>query len=66
MKLQDNKNRLQIIKTILVLGFFLLLSISIYNSILVQKINYLGILSNLAILIILFFSIHKTNKISNN
>jgi hypothetical protein len=66
MKLQDNKNRLQIIKSILVLGFLFLLSISVYNSVLVQKINYLGIISNLVILVILFFSIHKINKITNN
>ena len=66
MKLQDNKNRLQIIKSILVLGFLFLLSISVYNSVLVQKINYLGIISNLLILVILFFSIHKINKITNN
>lgn len=66
MKLQDNKNRLQIIKSILVLGFLFLLSISVYNSVLVQKINYLGIISNLIILVILFFSIHKINKITNN
>jgi hypothetical protein len=66
MKLQDNKNRLQIIKSILVLGFLFLLSISVYKSVLVQKINYLGIISNLIILVILFFSIHKINKITNN
>ena len=66
MKLQDNKNRLQIIKSLLVLGFLFLLSISVYNSVLVQKINYLGIISNLVILVILFFSIHKINKITNN
>lgn len=66
MKLQKNKNRLQIIKSILILGFLLLLSISVYNSVLLRQINYLGIISSLLILVILFLSTKKLNKITNN
>ncbi|HLF52668.1 hypothetical protein [Flavobacterium sp.] len=61
MDFYKNKKALQIIRYLVIIGSFILLLMNCYTSILNEKINYFGIISNICMIVamIVFIKIEK-------
>jgi hypothetical protein len=58
----DNKNRVQIIRYFVLVASFVLLFINFYRSYSVNRVNYLGIISNCCLILTMILSIKQVDN----